>query len=595
MGRLKAGIISVIAVSLCVGVFTDTVVGSGWEIDLGDYPWPEDWIWLDLIVNIANDTPVNKLELATAIAHAQAILQRAGIHTNVRDVNDSASYGDNDPSLTERECREAQDHGERELDRICGPGKGLKITIADINDPRIPADVLGLAEHGHPVVFIEPDPNCTDPNNPDPNDLSDWDPNNTTEWGKTIAHELCHSLTIEHDLYDGNDPNNLMWWQEGSGTELDPNQMEEIRGRALARGMRYPLEGWNWWRPTDPWGFGFWTLDADGAGLDDAGDAVTSDGDVPGNESYVFADLRAASAFCEGVGGTEAVATFEIRLGGEYPQEVPFTATYEINIAGLGSGDISDSGILLQITVESKAGELQAWGLAQNFLSGETYDLAVRVASNKLLGCPGGYEAAGNSSIHTSVPASVLWQDSKAATMPMQVFVSSRTSIFPSEDMTISGPVLYDSLPGPFEFGIGNPADCPSVAFGCLGPMCDNRAHGTDQNVDGEWPSDTEGVDLIGIFGNCFDTDTIVRIDGAEVGSAAIDDDGRCVFWLDPKTLSKGHHTVVMQEAMSGPKGRRSAAGFLSTTLPMPGDLNADFEVDFRDVAIMADFWLSGK
>lgn len=575
MSGFKRGIITCLAVLLCVTILADSAVASGWEIDFGDYPWPQDWIWLDVIVNIANGSSTDKQNLAMATSIAGSILMRAGIHINVKDVNDSAHYGDSDPGLTSQECNDAMDHGERELDRICGPGKGVKITFGDIDDPgNIPADVVGLNVHETPVIIVEP--NTTDVN----------------ELGKTIAHELCHALTIEFDLYGADDVNNLMWWREGSGTELDPNQMEEIRGTALSRGRRYPLEGWNWWRPTDPWGLGFWPLDADGAELDDVGDARTADGEPPDDRDYLCADMRAASVFCEGAGQSDAMCDFTIRLGGEYPQETSFTAVYDIGIRTSASGNISDPDILLQITVESKKGVLSSSGLAQNFLTGDSYDMAVRVAFNKLLGCPGGYVAKGNSSIHTSVPGHFLWPDSKSATRPLQVFVSARTDMSTSDN--ISGPVLFDSMPGPFEFGIANPAQCPSIAFGCLGATCRNDLPGENWNTP-PWPSDLTGVDLIGVFGKCFDSDVVVKLDYREVGTAPIDADGRAAFWVDPKSLGEGLHTVVMQEAVSGPRGRRAAAGLLSTTPPLPGDVNGDRKVDFRDLAIMAAFWLNER
>ncbi len=568
---------------------SSVLLANGWEFDLGPYPMPEDWIWIDLIVNIANNTKVDKAQLAAAVGGAGMILNKAGIHPHVRDVNENASYGDtNDPSLTADECRDAQRHGEQELDRICGAGKGLKITIGDINDPNIPLDVLGLAVHGNPVVIVEPDPNCLDPNNIDPNSID--------EWAKTIAHELCHALTIEYDINDANDPNNLnnlMWWQEGSGTELNTDQMEEIRRRALARGRPYPTDGWNWWRPTDPWGL--WEgLDAYGAELDSEGDATTEDGTVlPDNKNYSFADLRSVSVFCDGVGRAEEFIDFEIQLVGAYPPEMPFKAVYDFNILEWASDDTSDPEILLQINVENQKDVLQAWAMAVNYMTGETYEMVVDITHNKLLGCPGGYENEGNSSIHVSLPAHFLWQDTKATTKPMHVFVSAWTDFSTPGD--IASTVLFDSLAKPFGFGISNPAHCPSIAFGCLGPACQNSLVGADRNTPSQWPSDLDGVELIGIFGNCFDSDVVVKLDGMEIGSAEIDGDGRAEFWLDTKILDEGLHTVIMQESTSGPRGRRYAAGILSTMTPIPGDVNVDFKVDMKDLAIMADFWLISR
>ena len=124
-------------------------------------------------------------------------------------VNKPYSTGDGNGNLTDAEGTAAVGEGEQELNDTCGSGNGLKVNIADDVWVEKPS-TNGWAIHRRPVVFTEPD---SDPN----------------VMGSTIAHEVCHSLTLGKDTYDPNDKDNIMYGYTSRGTSLTEEQIAEIR------------------------------------------------------------------------------------------------------------------------------------------------------------------------------------------------------------------------------------------------------------------------------------------------------------------------------------------------------------------------------
>jgi len=109
--------------------------------------------------------------------------------------------------LGESERKAAKEYGRKELAEICGPGKGIKISVADDRWAE-DSSVGGWTVLHKPVIFVESD---------DPNTM-----------GNVTAHLIGHSLGIE----DHNpDSNNIMYESIPRGSNWDPNDVNEILSR----------------------------------------------------------------------------------------------------------------------------------------------------------------------------------------------------------------------------------------------------------------------------------------------------------------------------------------------------------------------------
>ncbi|MHC4220970.1 MAG: hypothetical protein ACYST9_01000 [Planctomycetota bacterium] len=240
----------------------------------------DEWIDIPVVVNVVDNSDSSGVD--EAIKKANEILSEAKIRLYVVQTNKPYNVGHNNGDLTEAEGDTAQYAGENEVEGKCGAGKGLKLTIADDVWTEEPGAV-GWAIHGNPVVFVEPDAD-------------------SNEMGKTVAHEFAHSLTLDYDLYDPNDSNSLMYgYTDGNDTQLDPNEIEEIRKRAKKRGYSYFIVPVN---PTGgvavPPGVEF-SIDAHGALLDDFGDIMVDGApwDPITDPNLGFADIHSISMFSD--------------------------------------------------------------------------------------------------------------------------------------------------------------------------------------------------------------------------------------------------------------------------------------------------------
>ena len=124
----------------------------------------------------------------------------------MKKVNKDFKTGNGDANLTDAEGYDALEEGKKELAKVFGAGKGIKITIAEDVWTEEP-NTDGWSVHRNPVLFAE---TYADPNT----------------MGNVTAHEFGHVFTLQHRE---NDANNLMYpYTNSSRTVLDVNQTDEI-------------------------------------------------------------------------------------------------------------------------------------------------------------------------------------------------------------------------------------------------------------------------------------------------------------------------------------------------------------------------------
>ncbi len=168
-----------------------------------------DTIYIEVVVNVVDSTSTHNIN--KHLDEANKILKQAGIELVLVKTNNPVNYGNNDSSLTREERDKARDHGREELDKACGKGKGIKVTLTDT--PMEGKTATGVAIHENSTVIVKP--------------RSD-----NAATGRTIAHEVGHSLTLNYDFYDEANKGRLMYGVTGGGTKLTDDEIKEIRKRA---------------------------------------------------------------------------------------------------------------------------------------------------------------------------------------------------------------------------------------------------------------------------------------------------------------------------------------------------------------------------
>lgn len=235
-------------------------------------------IEIKVIVNV-NDN-ADPSGLIEAIDKANEILKGAKITLEWHQTRPNESAGDPDGNGLSRDQRDdVRENGQEVLNDEVGAGKGIKIDLVN----RVSGEdegVLGVAVHRNPVVIVSPD---SDPN----------------EFGRTIAHEICHSLTISYDLYDPNDIERLMYGYSGSGTTLTDEEIDEIRRGARLRGVEALVIPEPVYQGSTTSGGGkSYVLNAFGAILDDFSDMEINGENPPYNpDMFGYADIREVTAF----------------------------------------------------------------------------------------------------------------------------------------------------------------------------------------------------------------------------------------------------------------------------------------------------------
>ncbi|MBX3365161.1 MAG: hypothetical protein KF866_10375 [Phycisphaeraceae bacterium] len=183
-------------------------------------PGPDDWIELPVVINLYKGVNVTEDEAKGYIERANEVLKQAKIKLKVAKTNTDFEVGNGDANQAETEDAEAIKKGKEEL-KDHTEGKGIKINFCNQPIDGRPG-TNGWAIHKTPVVFVRKNSDAE---------------KEKEKTGNTVAHEICHVLTIDYDLYDAEFIKRLMYGRDSrTGTELTDAEKEEIRKEAAKRG-----------------------------------------------------------------------------------------------------------------------------------------------------------------------------------------------------------------------------------------------------------------------------------------------------------------------------------------------------------------------
>ncbi|MFG0326853.1 MAG: GC-type dockerin domain-anchored protein [Phycisphaerales bacterium JB037] len=195
------------------------VMSAGLNPAIAD-PGADDWIELPVVVNLYKGCSVTKAESEAYVKRANEVLKQAKIKLKIVHTNESFEVGNNDANQSGTEDAEAERKGKEEL-KNKAEGKGIKINFTDNPWTEKPG-TNAWAKHKSPVIFLKENADAA---------------KQTEKTGNTIAHEICHVLTIDYDLYTADSKGRLMHGTDGrTGTTLTDAEKEEIRKEAAKRG-----------------------------------------------------------------------------------------------------------------------------------------------------------------------------------------------------------------------------------------------------------------------------------------------------------------------------------------------------------------------
>jgi hypothetical protein len=515
------------------------------------------WYHIPVIVNIASGCDANDAQIKAMIAEANRILHKAKIHFYIEDVNSNYKVGNGNSTFNGTEENQAIDDGEKEV----GAGKGMKITIGDtistIDNP------LGIAKHRRPVALIK-------------------DTNDGEDMGKTLAHEFCHTLTLNYDLSDANGPDfryNLMWEDDTyNGEELNDEQIKEIRKQAKKWGEKSiePLPenpmpsppG----RPVQTTFGGYRTKNVGwGIVLDDGNDTpiIIFEPVVPRMH-----DFRWTEVFSDAPGAPDSNVSVGILVQGLLQTNYDYSITYNIQFDANSDG-IAD--VIIDIPIMNVNGQLMYNDAIVNAVGFPVSHVPIKISTHyKFRDYGGGIEAvseASYSAIDIEIP-SIQFK-----TFPGGVFnvpcraraistltIGANSAIDETQWFNIvsrSGSVPEDHI-GVIYFAPPNPGDPCNL---CMLPSYQIRGQG-------------------------FIGDVEVFVNGRFTGTAICLADGTFSYVLTPEMMTLGEQFVEAIGTDPGGTKKRVFSYFVSKE-PIKGDINGDYLVDMQDFAIMAGNWLS--
>ncbi len=520
-----------------------------------DVPAAEEWVDIPVVVNIIDASDASNVD--DAIKKANEILKQAHIRLVVKKTNNNVNVGNGDPNLTEAEGDTAQEDGQKELDKVCGAGKGIKITVADdcwTEDP----NTVAWSIHRNPVIIIEPDADAN-------------------EMGETITHELLHSLTV---TAHSNDVNDVMYPTEAGNGIINPNDVNEIFPNAKKRGKPYfivprVLPG----RPVAiPAGIDY-SIDIHGAILDSFFDVFCEASSFdPCDPNFGYADLREISIFSDCDNGLLIPGTviyYSIQLGGDFPADSFFDVFMDTSIDYDPVPDI-DAMIHMHIWGNPYDPNIYTEATFENLKTGEVNDLELIVHENhKFDGSEG--PILDNHSLEVPIPADFFGPGSD----PFDgiIYLSSN-----AHDERLGMVPMIDDAEG-FAYGPSKGCGDPQVCF--VGSSDDGGEEG-----------------LFGIFGSGFPPNTSVNVwlDGELLGTTETDIEGSVTSWWSNDTLEDGMRACQLSAELIDPTEPDSisyvnAIGYF-VYCPggeVEGDLDGDCDVDLHDFAKLANNWLAGK
>lgn len=518
-----------------------------------------DPINVEAVINIVDSSDSSKV--AAALKKANEILGQAGIKLVPVKVNKPFNTGNNDNKLTDAEGYKAVEEGEQELDNTCGSGNGLKVTIADdvwIEKP----STSGWSIHRKPVVFAESN-------------------NDVNSMGRTIAHEICHSLTLGYDLYDANDANDIMYGYRGGGTTISEAQKEEIRKGAKKRVPswfgRNSRRAWKWVKKTGK------------AILDALDDLLVNNVPTPiaAFESLNFLDIRTVSAFCESPDQPGAELVFEIMLNGDFPAESFFDITYKVDVNTPRPLIPPTPEPNLIIRVWNETGIVQGEANYHNTVTGITTPVPLLIHTNERHYSPiEEYETyvpiIANSSLEATIPLSIMGIDSTVFVDGLVIHTTQQATILSAIEFLNPGDIVIDETE-PMEIKISQPCQCREVT------MISSGLAGTNP----QWPDKPKYVDF---YGCDFNGDVTLYINDDIFGTVVADSNGNVNIRADVSGLERGVYEILLQEQLnydgSTPDRADYSMGYLDLRPDTQGDVDDDGKVNLIDLAKMAESWL---
>ncbi len=517
-----------------------------------------DWYHIPVIVNVASGCDANDAQIKEMLAEANRILHRAKIHFYVADVNSNYKVGNGNSTFTSTEENQAIDDGEKEV----GSGKGMKITIGDTISTY--DNPLGIAKHRRPVILIK-------------------DTNDGEDMGKTAAHEFCHTLTLDYDFKDANDPNqiyNLMWKDDTyDGEELSDGQIKEIRKQAKKWGEKSiePLPENP--RPAAPGKpaqttFGGYRTKNMGWGivLDDGNDTpiIIFDTFCPPQLN----DIRWTEVFSDAPDTPDSNVIVGILVQGflhtEYNYSVVYSIKFDANFDGIAD-------VIIDMPVMSDNGQLIYNDAIVNAAGFPPFQTPITISTHyKFRDYADGLDAVAESpysSIDIEVPSiQFMTFPGGVFNVPCRAMATSMLTIL-GEGSSLDETVWFDIV-----------SDSGSVPEDQMGVMY------FAPPVSGD-PCNPFMLPSYQIRGQGFVGDVEVFVNGRFAGTAVCLADGTFNYILAPAMMTLGEQFVeAIGFAPDGTK-KRIFSYFISKE-PIEGDINGDYSVDMRDFAIMAGNWL---
>lgn len=465
-----------------------------------DMPAAEEWVEIPVLVNIADAADSNNVD--AAINKANDILKQAHIRLNPGEPN-NVNVGNGDGKFTRAERDKAREDGQKELDKTCGAGKGIKIYVVTSSDAAN-AGTVGISVHRNPVIIIEPEADVN-------------------EMGETIAHELLHSLTVgDHS----NDVNDVMYPTTAGNGVISRNDVNEIFPNAKTRGRAYfvvPAVLPN--RPIAiPSGINY-CIDGHGAILDDFYDASCGVSSYDAHDPrFGYADLREIVVFWDEPGNPNSEIVLTIQLGGYFPSDSPFDW---FMCWGINGDPAVGNCPMIHLSAWRYPGDpaISCDAMYENEF-GETWPLGIAVYQNDEFDCSEG-PVLDNHSLEVRIPAGLVCE--LPITPDCDMTFDCMSNVY---DDRLGGdfPMPISDETGPFTLGLNHPCTGPKVSF--IGALGDKEAGG-----------------VFGICGSGFPpgSDVDVKLDGELLGTVKADEtEGSVMSWWPLEPLEDGVHVSVL-------------------------------------------------
>jgi len=477
---------------------------------LGDIPAAEEWIDVEVVINVLDGADAGNID--DALAKANEAFKKAKIRLVKKATDPNATAdGDGSGGLDRGERDKAREEGQKALDKTTGAGKGVKVDIgSDISedDP----NTNGLAIHRNPVILVEPDA--------DPNVL-----------GRTIAHELSHVFTLDYDLYDPNDSGRLMYGYTDRGTDLDPNEVDEIRKGAKKRGTTYfivprtlPGQG-----VAVPPGLD-WSVKAHGATLDDLSDIRIVDPRQrmvdPRDPTIQYADIREVVAFVDEPFSPSGCLQIDIQLGPAATGKFSVASSFDIEIATDPNDPLGNVRV-----------DLQDWQVASAVWVGHggptTIPVDTIVQRNDEFIGNGKPPVFHDRSLEIHIPIEIV---ALQLTSAEPIIVRVQSGHLDYRQGFSAPPIQLLDQAGPFTCELERPCNCPGLTFYRSGPS-------------------QSGVHPVSVSGCGFVPERHIELllDGKWIGRDRVRDDGSFVCSNVPVASKPGQvHSVIAREIEDG-------------------------------------------